>query len=448
MITWRPIAIFAAGLLTLPIWQLAGEAINGPDTAAPWWVLLFWLIIVAAATVLDLYLAPSPRDVTMWRTGDTVTSLGGTVTVTLHLQNTGTKPIIGRVRDAWTPSAGAHNEEYALRLPVNATAALPTSLTPKRRGDRHSARVTIRSYGPLGLAYRQTPHRAARTNTPHWRVRVLPPFHARKFLNEKLTRLRVIEGAVAVRGRGQGTEFDALREYVPGDDVRSIDWRSSARRQSIVVKTWRAERDRRIVSVIDCGRSSAVRVGNEPRLDAQIEACLLLSTVASHAGDRVDAMAADTAVRATVTGGSTRTVMPKLMRALAPIEPALVETDFGMVVSEVLRRESKRALVVLFTSLEPGAITESLLPALPQLAARHKVVVAAVSDPEVERLRYARSERMDIYRAAAAEQAILERDKVAGALAKHGVDVIDAPSESFAPAVVDKYLMLKATGQL
>ena len=133
---------------------------------------------------------------------------------------------------------------------------------------------------------------------------------------------------------------------------------------------------------------------------------------------------------------------------MSTLEPALVETDFGLVVSEVLRRESKKALVILFTSLEPGAITESLLPALPQLAGRHKVIVATVSDPEVARLRGARTEIRDVYRAAAAEQSQLERRKVAAALAWYGVEVIDSPVDSFAPAVVDKYLMLKATGRL
>ncbi|MGH8791600.1 MAG: DUF58 domain-containing protein [Stackebrandtia sp.] len=436
MITWRPIALFGFGLCTLPVW---------PN---PWFGLLGWLIVVATVCIVDAVLAASPNGVSAWRTGDSVTRLGGTVTVTLHVRNSGDKPINGTVRDAWPPSAGAHGQEYRLNLPPRGTARLPTTLTPTRRGDRHAATVSIRSYGPLGFAYRQTTRSAARRITPPWRVRVLPPFNARKHLSEKLTKLRLVEGAVAVRGRGQGTEFDSLREYVPGDDVRSIDWRSSARRQTIVVKTWRPERDRRVLSVIDTGRTSAARVGDEPRLDAQIEAALLLSAVASHAGDRVDALAVDTEVRASVEGGSQKTLMTRLLRALAPVEPALVETDFGLAVSEVLRRESKRALVVLFTTLEPGPITESLLPILPQLSPRHRCIVAAVTDPEAEKLRRGRESPLDVYRAAAAEQARLERRKVAAALARHDVDVIEAPVERFAPAVVDAYLMLKSTGRL
>ena len=98
--------------------------------------------------------------------------------------------------------------------------------------------------------------------------------------------------------RGAGTEFDSLRDYVRGDDVRSIDWRATARRQNVVVRTWRPERDRRVVIVLDTSRTSAARIGDEPRLDTGIEASLLLSVLAERGGDRVDFLAFDRRVRA------------------------------------------------------------------------------------------------------------------------------------------------------
>src|SRR5690606_23533873 len=137
--------------------------------------------------------------------------------------------------------------------------------------------------------------------TPPWTVRALPEFPSRRLLPEKLSRLRVIEGQVATRGRGQGTEFDSLREYVVGDDPRGIDWRASARHEHLVSKQWRPERDRRVLCVLDTGRTSAARIdtgdrlfseereaAGVPRLDVAIDAALLLSSVAAHAGDKVD----------------------------------------------------------------------------------------------------------------------------------------------------------------
>jgi uncharacterized protein (DUF58 family) len=277
---------------------------------------------------------------------------------------------------------------------------------------------------------------------------VLPPFTSRRFLPEKLARLRIIDGATVIRGRGQGTEFDTLREYVLGDDVRSIDWRASARRSDVVVRTWRPERDRRVLCVLDTGRTSAARIGDEPRLDHAIDAALLLSTLASRAGDQVDLLAIDTAVRASVNSGTGRTLLPRLVNAMAPLQPALVETDFGLVAGEILRRERKRALVVLFTALEPGAVGEGLLPVLTQLTARHKVLVAAVRDPAVAELTAVRGDAIGIYTAAAAHRALAERDRIAGALRRGEVEVVDAPADLFASRVADAYLTLKATGRL
>jgi len=253
------------------------------------------------------------------------------------------------------------------------------------------------------------------------------------------------------RGRGQGTEFDNLREYVIGDDVRSIDWRASARAQDVVVRTWRPERDRRVLCLLDTGRTSAARIGDEPRLDAAIDAALLLSVLATRADDRVDLLAADTAIRAKVEGGGHRTKLNRLISAMAALEPALVETDFGLAVAELLRREHKRALVVIFTALDAAPIIEGLLPMLHRLATRHRVVVASVRDPETARLAVLPSSGAtadDVHVAAAAELALAERERVRAVLAQLGVIVVDETRELFASKVADVYLALKAAGRL
>src|SRR5699024_7728 len=145
----------------------------------------------------------------------------------------------GRIRDAWPPSAHSRPRSRSLHVPSGERRRIGTELTPTRRGDARAAGVTVRSIGPVGLAGRQ------RTLSAPWAVRVLPPFHRRRHLPGKLSRLRELEGQHTVMVRGQGSEFDSLRDYVPGDDVRSIDWRATARGEGVVVRTWRPERDRR-----------------------------------------------------------------------------------------------------------------------------------------------------------------------------------------------------------
>ncbi|HEY2670467.1 MAG TPA: DUF58 domain-containing protein [Rugosimonospora sp.] len=481
--TWRPAALLAAGAVLVPFLPM------------PRLVAVLIIAAVAVLSIVDVVVAAALVDVRLTRDGDRQVRLGESAHVTLTVSNNGERVLHAEIRDAWVPSAGAVGPySHRVSLAPGSSARLATRLHPTRRGDRPAVRVSVRSFGPMGLAYRQYPVRRADAATPQWTVRVLPPFTSRRFLPEKMARLRMIDGIVVTRGRGQGTEFDTLREYVLGDDVRSVDWRASARRSDVVVRTWRPERDRRVLCVIDTGRTSAVRVGgaqpraaadlqavgdprsgadspaggdplpgapplpggeplaggglNEPRLDAAIDAALLLATLASRAGDRVDLLAIDTAVRAAVDGGAVQTLPHRLAGALATLHPALVETDFGLVVSEILRRERKRALVVLFTALEPGALGEGLLPVLAQLTSRHKVLVAAVHDPAVTDLTVRRGDAAGVYAAAAAHRTLAERDRIVTALGRNQVEVVDAPVQLFASRVADAYLAMKAAGRL
>jgi uncharacterized protein (DUF58 family) len=362
--------------------------------------------------------------------------------VTLLVENAGRRRVRGPLRDAWSPSAGATTQRHRVDIPPGERRRVTTVLLPTRRGDRHAHQVTLRALGPLGLAGRQ------RSRAVPWRVRVLPPFGSRKHLPSKLARLREIDGRSAVMVRGQGTEFDSLREYVVGDDVRSIDWRGTARRAEVVVRNWRPERDRHVLLVLDTSRTSAGRVGDAPRLDAALDAALLLGALASRAGDRVDLLAYDRRVRARVEGTRSGDLLAAMVTAMAPLESDLVEVDAAGMVSTVLSRASRRSLVVLFTGLEAAGVQDGLLPVLPALVKRHTVLVAAVADPRVEELAAGRGEAAAVYGAAAAERTRLERRRVTELLRRRGVEVVDAPPEDLPPRLADAYLELKAAGRL
>jgi uncharacterized protein (DUF58 family) len=436
MITGRAVLTFALCAVVIVL------------TPSPGVVLLMLCALFTVVVGADWLLAAAPGSVALSRSGARQTRLGETAAVSLSVVNGGRRRLRGRIRDAWAPSANARPRDHKVSVKPGERQTVTTILRPSRRGDRRSAPVSLRSYGPLGLAFRQTWRRTGRRISPQWTVRVLPPFSSRRFLPEKLSRLRQLDGAIAIRGRGQGTEFDSLREYTDGDDVRSIDWRATARRSTVVVRTWRPERDRRVMCVLDTGRTSAARVGDIPRLDAAMDACLLLTAVASKAEDRVDLIALDAEVRSTVEGERHGTVLAKVVQAMALLEPALVESDYGLAVSEVLRREKRRCLVVLFTALEPAAMAEGLLPVLGRLTARHTVIVAAVGDPAVTEMAGARGNAVAVYQAAAAERSLGERRRITAALRHRGVHVVDAPADVFASKVADAYLDLKAAGQL
>ena len=404
--------------------------------------LLAVALLVLLAVVVDLARAAPVGALQLHRRGATSCRLGDPAQVDLLVHNPSGRRLRAVLRDAWVPSAGASPDVQQLDVPPGDSRVLTTELRPTRRGDRTPDRVTVRSLGPLGVAGRQGRHEVP------WRVRVQPPFTSRRHLPERLSRLRTLDGRQAARTRGSGTEFDALRDYVAGDDVRSIDWRATARRQEVVVRTWRPERDRQVLIVLDTGRTSAGRVGDVPRLDAALDAALLLSALASRAGDRVDLLAVDRVTRAAVEGAGRDELLARLVETLSGIEPSLVETDARLLVGEVLRRARRRSLVVLFTTLDAAPLSEGLLPLLPSLTHRHTVLLAAVGDPRLEAMLVGRGDVAAVYDAAAAEQARSERARTTALLRRRGVEVVDAAPESFAPAVADAYLSLKAAGRL
>jgi uncharacterized protein (DUF58 family) len=398
--------------------------------------------LLLAGIAVDVALAGAVRPLRLARSGDTSVLLGETAAVNLTVDNTGRRRVRADVRDAWQPSAGARPHHVRLEVQPGGRARLVTTLTPDRRGDKTAAAVTVRSYGPLGLAARQ-----GRLTAP-WPVRVLPPFASRRYLPEKLSRLRQLDGQHRALLRGQGSEFDSLREYVIGDDVRSIDWRATARRRDVMVRTWRPERDRRILIMLDTGRTSAARVAGVPRLDAAMDAALLLTALASRAGDRVDLLAFDRRVRARVVGAARSAVLSAVAYAMAAIEPELVETDAAALASAALTTARHRSLIVLLTDLSPAAIEEGLLPRLPLLAARNEVLVAAVADPELAGLAEGRADAPSVYNAAAAQHALAGRQRVSALLQRQGAQVIDAPPSRLPASLADAYLALKAAGRL
>ncbi|MFD4035440.1 DUF58 domain-containing protein [Streptomyces sp. NPDC058637] len=416
--------------------------------APSWTGMLAVNVPLSLAILCDYALAAPVRTLQFTRSGDTSVRLGDSAEVQLTVTNPSRRRLRAHLRDAWPPSSWTTEDEraasrHAFTVPAGERRRLTTFLRPARRGDRRAERITVRSFGPLGLAARQGNHHVP------WTVRVLPPFTSRKHLPSRLARLRELDGRTSVLTRGEGTEFDSLRAYVPGDDTRSIDWRATARQSAVAVRTWRPERDRHILVVLDTGRTSAGRVGDVPRLDAAMDATLLLTALATRAGDRVNLLAYDRMVRAQVQGrAAAGDVLSTIVGALAPLEPELVETDARGLSTAVLASAPRRSLIVLFTGLDAAPIEEGLLPVLPQLTQRHTVLVAAVADPHVEAMTRTRGTVDAVYEAAAGTQTKDQRRRTADQLRRHDVVVVDEAPHDLAPAVADAYLALKAAGRL
>ncbi|WP_120004121.1 DUF58 domain-containing protein [Nesterenkonia muleiensis] len=406
-----------------------------------------WLGLLAAAVLVDFFACASPRKVQVVREETRPTRIGEQATAVTRLENLGARALRGWAKDGWQPTAGARNGLQRLRIGPEGSELMQVQLVPQRRGQLRSEHLSIRSVGPLGLAGRQVVHRVPHT------LQVLPEFASRKHLPSKLRRLRELDGATAVQLPGAGTEFDSLRDYVRGDDVRSIDWRATARRQDaagqhLVVRTWRPERDRRVILCLDASRTSAARIADEPRLDAGIEASLLLGALASHAGDRVEFLSFAREVTARASSSERGIFLNVLSTAVSRVEPALVEADFSQLPGEVSAITAHKSLVVILTAVDSPSLHEGLLPVLPALTAKHRVVVASVRSPELVEQAADRRTVSGVYAAAAAERSIIEAEAAAAELGAMGVDVVQAVPDQLPAALADCYIRLKATGKL
>ena len=401
-----------------------------------------WVLLCAVLVALDVLLAASPTDVVVTRRVPARSRIGEPVPVSVALQNVGARTLHAVIRDAWQPTAGAPAERQRLDVPAGERRRVDIPLLPRRRGELVSEFVMIRSRGPLGLAGRQARHGVRGA------IRVLPAFSSRKHLPSRLARLRELDGNTSIQVRGQGTEFDSLREYVRGDDVRSIDWRATARAGTTMLRTWRPERDRHVVILIDTGRTAAARVGDGTRVDAALEATLLLAALATRAGDHVHLLMYDRVVRARVTGVDGAALLPALTDAMAPVHARLVDTDWAGAFAAVRTLTTRPSLIVVLTAQDAAESARSFLGAIPDASRATSILVGSVTDDGIAALTRQRASREEIYLAAAAERTMRDAENVADAIRRAGGEALAADPEALPPRIADRYLELKAAGRL
>ncbi|WP_214465793.1 DUF58 domain-containing protein [Microbacterium flavescens] len=431
-LTGRTPLLIALGVVPVVLLSLAG--------VDAWLAAAGWVVLCAIVVLVDAAAAPDPRQVSIERRMPRRVLLGEPAVAEVGLRNTGSRTLHGRFRDAWQPTAGAPEARVPMVIPPGERRMSPIPLLPRRRGELATAFVVVRSDGPLRLAGRQARIDARGV------IRVLPPFTARRHLPSRLARLRELDGNTSVQVRGQGTEFDSLREYVRGDDVRAIDWRATARSTTTMLRTWRPERDRHVVIVVDTGRTSAARVGDAVRLDAAMEAALLLAALANRAGDHTHLLMFDRVIRARVTRVDGPALLPALVDAMAPVQPQLIDTDWDAAFAQIRALTSRPSLVVLLTAQDAADAARGFLGSLPGLTARAHVLVGTVTQETPPREE--RPDAASVYREAAAEKTARDAATVAAAIGRAGAEAIADGPELLPPRIADRYLALKAAGRL
>lgn len=306
-----------------------------------------------------------------------------------------------------------------------------------RRGEARLDGLWMRWSGPLGLAWKQMrlPAELARPINPD--IRTLQSDALRWIARE------ADFGIKAQFDRGDGSEFDAMREFVPGMDRRSVDWKASARHMALMAKEYRTERNHNIVLAYDTGRLMCEPLGDISRLDHAVHAGMLLSYASLRGGDRVGVYGFDTQPRVMTGLVRGNAAFSKLQSEMARLSYSTLDANYTLGLTRLSAGLNRRSLIVLFTDFIDTAQAELMVENAVRLAKRHLVVFAVFKDEDLEALAVKEPETPeDVTRAVIADNLIQERRTVIKRLSRLGIDVLEAPAHHFSSALLNRYLTI------
>jgi uncharacterized protein (DUF58 family) len=391
-------------------------------------VALLAAVAVAAAFVVDAIV--SRRRPVVHRRLPGALARGVPASLMLEAESVGAGAL--RLRQPLVPDVAVE--------PAEADGHLDARVRAGRRGRHTLPSPATRMRGPLGLAawYRRGGEPAE--------VLVYPDLPAAWRLVLAVRQGRFRDPGRLTRGPlGLGTDFESIRDYLPDDDIRQVNWRATARLGRPMSNQYRVEQDRDVVCMLDAGRLMAAPLGDRTRLDATVDAATAVALVADEVGDRAGVIAFDDRVRRRLPparGGGDAVV-----RAVFDVEPTMVDSDYELAFRAV--GSGKRAFVLVLTDLLEEAAAQPLLDAIPVLARRHAVVIAGVTDPDLEQMVHTPPRSpADVYTAAVALDVLDARARVAAQLRRAGADVVEARPDLLPNACVGAYLRAKARARL
>ncbi|HEX8442316.1 MAG TPA: DUF58 domain-containing protein [Allosphingosinicella sp.] len=314
---------------------------------------------------------------------------------------------------------------------------------PERRGQAELSQLWMRWRGPLGLVWRQKEALLAA------HILITPDIRPVRQKSAQLLHRDAMHGMAAQLQVGEGSEFEALTEYKPGMDRRSIDWKQSARHTNLMAKEYRTERNNNIVLAIDAGRAMGDPIAGVPRVDRAISAGLLTAFVALKEGDRVSFFGFDSRPRVAtnpVAGGRSFAL---LQQVAARIDYSSNETNYTLALSTLAARLQRRSLIIIFTDFPDTISAELMLAALKPLLSRHLVLFVSMHDEELEALASAEpTQPQDVVRSVTAAGLLRQRMLVLTRLRRLGAHVIETQHDTAGSAVMENYLRLKRRGSL
>ncbi|MGP8227502.1 MAG: DUF58 domain-containing protein, partial [Terracidiphilus sp.] len=414
--------------------------------------MLMWDALVLAAVVWDGLRLPAPRLISVERSWSNAPALDSETEIELSIdylagQREGV-PLECRLIDDLPEALAASPATYSLRAFPGLRATFRYRVEPRERGDARAGALFVRYASPLGLVERWAEAPLAQT------VRVYPTLRQGEDQQMFLARGRQIDLQLRqVRQRGLGRDFESLREYLPGDDLRDVCWTATARRGQLITRLYQTERSQAVWIVLDAGRlmrgrlappaSDPRRIGHS-KLDHACSTAIALAQLALFSGDRVGLLVYGQSVQQRVLPGRGAAHMRQIVESLAQARAEASEADHLRATAVLNRFQPRRALILWVTDLAETAMRPEVVDGALQLLHRHVLLFVAMAQPDVEAIASARPRNVEqMFRASAAQELTGRREVLLARLREQGALTIDLNPEKLTSAVLNQYLMVK-----
>jgi uncharacterized protein (DUF58 family) len=420
-----------------------------------WWfpkcifAMFLWDLLFLCVWGWDLTRLPAPDELELRRVWSLRPTLAVPSYITIGIHNSGRTALRVHIVDDTPPALQVSPGELELEVRARSSTSGKYPILPSERGDAKLRRIFIRYQSALRIA-----ERWAVADAPQV-VTVFPNLDEAKQHSLYLIRSRQVElEKRRRRQRGQGREFDSLREYREGDEIREISWTATARRNHLVTRVFQIERSQAVWLVLDAGRLLRAKVLEPGRiaiskLDYAVNAALSLAQIAVHCGDRVGLLAYGRNIQQNLNAGRGPRHMRAIVESLAHVRGEAGEADHGRAVHTLLSEQKRRSLIVWITDFAETATVPEVLEYAMHLAKRHLVVFAAMGQPDLTALAAAMpTTAEEMYRHVAALEIADRRSVLLRGLRQRGVLVLELMPGMLASAVVNQYMDVKERGLL
>ncbi len=410
------------------------------------YAVLAYDILLFCVALIDIFVSRKlPEEFTITREFNKRFAIGDPTTVNLKIENASEQTFHIKIKDEY-PSEMRLNEPREAEFSVDAQTAaeFSYSLTPTRRGQYEFGKTAVRYLSRIGLVWCQAELGQAQSvkvypNMRRAREIELKALGARSFLAIQRKAIR----------RGEGREFESMRDYVRGDELRHISWTTTARRSKLTTRQYQIERDQTVIIALDAGRLMTGRIGNETKFDTAIHASLALMSACARAGDNCGLVVFGRRVIKYLPPKRGMEHIDAVLETLHDLEPDMIEPSYARGFQFISSNSKKRAFVVILTDLVDKDSSKELINSLKLLRPRHLPLVVTIGDRDLNAtVSDSPRDLKEVFTQSAAEEIIHQRESALKLVESLGGLALDVTNQTLAPRLLETYLRVKERGML